>query len=147
VAVTKFTHGAWISMVTMALLCLLMGTIRRHYRRVSRELRPPQGRLPLPSRNHVVVLVSTVHKPMLRALSFAKAMRPDSITALTVNVDDSATRELQREWESRKIAIPLTIVDSPYREITRPIVDYVKSLKRSSPREIVTVFIPEYVVG
>ncbi|CAM3417633.1 DNA-binding protein [Stackebrandtia soli] len=147
VVVAKFSHGAWISIAVMAILYVLMRAIQRHYAAVSAELEPPSGKPPLPPRNHVVVLVSRVHKPMIRALSYAKATRPDTITALTVNVDDGDTRALQVEWERRKIPIPLTIVDSPYREITRPIVDYVTTLKRSSPRDLVTVFIPEYVVG
>ncbi|ADD44171.1 APC family permease [Stackebrandtia nassauensis] len=147
VIITKFSHGAWISIVAMAVLFVIMRSIRRHYRKVSAELNPPEGKAPLPSRNHVIVLVSKVHQPMIRALTYAKATRPDTLTALTVNVDDSDTRELQAEWDRRKISIPLTVVDSPYREITGPIVDYVKSVKRKSPREVVTVFIPEYVVG
>jgi hypothetical protein len=94
-----------------------------------------------------VVLVSKLHQPTLRALMYARATRPDTLTALTVNVDDKDTRALQEEWERRGIPVPLTVVDSPYREITRPIIDFVKSLRRESPRDVVTVFIPEYVVG
>src|SRR4029450_8330868 len=81
------------------------------------------------------------------ALMYARATRPDTLTALTVNVDDSDTRALQQEWEARGIPVPLTVVDSPYREITRPIIDYVKSVRRESPRDVVAVFLPEYVVG
>ncbi len=68
-------------------------------------------------------------------------------TAVTVNVDDADTRKIQEEWEARDISLPLTVIDSPYREITRPLIDYVKSLRTDSPRDVVTVFIPEYVVG
>ncbi|HET6211372.1 MAG TPA: DNA-binding protein, partial [Micromonosporaceae bacterium] len=108
---------------------------------------PSEDRPVLPSRNHAVVLVSKLHQPTLRALAYAQATRPDTLTALTVNVDDKDTRALQDEWERRGIRVPLTVVDSPYREITRPIIDYVKSARRESPRDVVTVFIPEYVVG
>jgi hypothetical protein len=69
------------------------------------------------------------------------------LTALTVNVDTTDARALQAEWDRREMNVRLTIVDSPYREITRPIIDYVKSLRTRSPRDVVTVFIPEYVVG
>jgi hypothetical protein len=101
----------------------------------------------LPSRNHAVVLVSKVHMPTLRALAYAQATRPDTLTAVTVNVDDKDTRAIQAEWERRQVPVPLTVVDSPYREITRPIIDFVKSVRRGSPRDVVTVFVPEYVVG
>jgi hypothetical protein len=88
-----------------------------------------------------------VHLPTLRALAYAQATRPDTLSAVTVNVDDADTRKIQQEWEARDITIPLVVVDSPYREISRPVIDYVKSLRKDSPRDVVTVFIPEYVVG
>ena len=75
------------------------------------------------------------------------ATRPDTLTAVTVNVDEKDTRAIQAEWDRRGIGVPLTVVESPFREITNPIVDFVKSLRRDSPRDVVTVFIPEYVVG
>jgi hypothetical protein len=101
----------------------------------------------LPSRNHAVVLVSKVHMPTLRAVAYAQATRPDTLTGLTVNVDEADTRKVQSEWDRREVGVPLTVIDSPYREINGPILDYVKSLRQDSPRDVVTVFIPEYVVG
>jgi amino acid transporter len=147
VLLTKFTHGAWISIVAMAAIYLIMVAIRRHYDTVARELVPSEERPVLPARNHAIVLVSKLHLPTMRALAYAKATRPDTLTALTVNVDTADTRAIQTEWERRGISIPLTVVDSPYREISRPIIEYVKSLRRASPRDVVTVYIPEYVVG
>jgi amino acid transporter len=147
VLVTKFTKGAWISIAAMAVIYLLMLAIRRHYDHVSRELVPSEDRPILPSRNHAVVLVSKVHQPTLRALAYAQATRPDTLTAVTVNVDDKDTRTIQAEWERRDLNVPLTVVESPFREITNPIIDFVKTVRRDSPRDVVTVFIPEYVVG
>jgi amino acid transporter len=147
VVVTKFLAGAWISIAAMAVIYLTMVGIRRHYDHVAQELTPTDEREMLPSRNHVVVLISKLHLPTLRALAYAQGTRPDTLTAVTVNVDDADTRNIQREWEERHIPVPLTVVDSPYREITRPIIDYVKSVRRDAPRDVVTVFIPEYVVG
>jgi amino acid transporter len=147
VLVTKFTHGAWISIAAMGVIYLVMRGIRRHYDHVARELVPTEEKPVLPSRNHAVVLVSKVHLPTMRALAYAKATRPDTITALTVNVDTGETRAIQAEWDRREISIALTVVDSPYREITRPIISYVKSLREAKPRDVVSVFIPEYVVG
>ncbi|GAA2513214.1 APC family permease [Pilimelia columellifera] len=147
VLITKFTNGAWIAIAAMAVIYLLMIGIRRHYDRVSRELAPDDDAPVLPARNHAIVLVSKVHQPTLRAVAYARATRPDTLTAVTVNVDSNDTRALQAEWDRRGVPISLTVVDSPYREITRPTIDYVKSIRRSSPRDVVTVFIPEYVVG
>ena len=151
VTITKFTHGAWIVFVAMPVLFLLMRGIRRHYDQVSAELavggdEHPDAAL-LPSRVHAIVLVSTIHKPTLRALAYARVGRPDVLEAVTVNVDLDETRALTDEWDRRNLPVPLKVLDSPYREITRPIVDYVKNIRRASPRDVVTVYIPEYIVG
>ncbi|GLY94822.1 APC family permease [Actinoplanes sp. NBRC 103695] len=147
VLITKFLLGAWIAIALMLIIFATMLAIRKHYDRVSAELEPTDERPVLPSRNHAVVLVSKVHLPTLRAIAYAQATRPDTLTAVTVNVDDKDTRRIQDEWERRQVPVQLTVVDSPYREITRPIIDFVKSVRRGSPRDVVTVFVPEYVVG
>ncbi len=147
VLATKFTHGAWISIAAGAVIYAVMLSIHRHYETVARELEPTEDRPVLPARNHAILLVSKVHQPTMRAVAYALATRPDTLTALTVNVDEKDTRSIQEEWERRAIPVPLTVVDSPYREITGPIIDFVKSVRRDSPRDVVTVFIPEYVVG
>jgi hypothetical protein len=147
VLATKFLAGAWIAIAAMIVIYIVMRAIRRHYDSVAMELVPDEERPVLPARNHAVVLVSRLHQPTLRALAYARATRPDTLTGVTVNVDDADTRALQEDWERRGIPIPLTVVDSPYREITAPILDFVKGIRRDSPRDVVTVFIPEYVVG
>ncbi|HEY4605391.1 MAG TPA: APC family permease [Blastococcus sp.] len=147
IILTKFTHGAWLVLLAMPLLFGLMKAINRHYSNVAAQLVPDTDARMLPSKVHAIVLVSKIHKPTLRALAFARATRPDVLTALTVNVDDAETRSLQADWERYDLPIPLTVLESPYREITRPVVDYVKDIRRESPREIVVVFVPQYVVG
>jgi amino acid transporter len=148
VMVTKFTHGAYLVVIAIPVLCLMMHGIHRHYAAVRTELRADDEEdEALPSRVHAVVLISAWHKATQRALLFAKATRPDTLTALTVNVDDADTRALLREWEGLNINIPLKVLESPYREITRPVVDYVKQLRLTGPRDVVNVYIPEYVVG
>ncbi len=147
VTITKFTRGAYIVLLVMPVLYLLMRGISRHYERVAEELEPEDELVPLPSRNHAIVLVSKVHAPTLRALAYARATRPHDLTALTVSVDPADTAALQEQWERRELPVPLTILDSPFREITKPVLDYVRDLRRKSPRDVVTVFIPEYVVG
>ncbi len=151
VLVTKFLAGAWIAIVAMGSVFILMKMIRRHYDTVNRELEEQaaahDNEVVLPSRNHALVLVSKLHLPTLRALSYARATRPDVLEAITVSVDDVETRELVRQWEDSDVSVPLKVIASPYREITRPVLDYVKRVSKESPRTVVTVFIPEYVVG
>ncbi len=150
VVITKFVAGAWIAILAMSVLFVIMKLIRRHYDSVARELAEQEGQrgeVVLPSRNHAVVLVSKLHLPTLRALAYARATRPDTLEAITVNVDDAETRELVHRWQDSDITVPLKVIASPYREITRPVIGYVKRVSRESPRTVVTVFIPEYVVG
>ncbi len=149
VLITKFLHGAWIAIAAMAVIFLIMRGIRRHYDTVAVELAPSDDSsdIMLPSRVHALVLVSKLHRPTLRALAYARATRPSYLEAINVNVDQDDTEALQREWQRRDIPVPLKSLDSPYREITRPVVDYVRSIRRNSPRDVVMVYIPEYVVG
>ncbi|MET8896220.1 APC family permease [Streptomyces albogriseolus] len=150
VLLTKFTHGAWVALLGMCIFYATMTAIRRHYDRVAAEIAAPETPSEdtvRPSRVHSVVLVSKVHRPALRALAYAKLLRSDTLEALTVNVDAEETRALREEWERRGIDVPLKVLDSPYREVTRPVIEYVKSLRAQSPRDVVSVIIPEYVVG
>jgi amino acid transporter len=148
VLATKFTRGAWIVVIAIPLIYLLMQAIHRHYERVRNELLSADAdRMTLPARVHAIVLVSKVHKPTMRALAYARATRPTVLEALTVNVDPPETKRLQEDWERREIPVPLKVLASPYREITRPVVQYVKEVRSGRPLDLVTVFIPEYVVG
>ncbi|MDJ0463222.1 APC family permease [Streptomyces sp. H27-C3] len=150
VLATKFTHGAWVALLGMVIFYGTMSAIRKHYDRVAEEISADEGPSDdsvRPSRVHSIVLVSKVHKPTLRALAFAKLTRSDTLEALSISVDPVETKALKDEWERRGINVPLKILDSPYREITRPIIEYVKGLRRESPRDAVSVYIPEYVVG
>ncbi|WP_433336073.1 APC family permease [Spirillospora sp. CA-294931] len=147
VLITKFTHGAYIVCIAMPLIFLLMKGIKRHYDRVAAELVPTGEDVALPARNHAIVLVSKIHKPTLRAVAYARATRPSTLEAVTVAVDSEESGRLQRDWDALDLPVPLKILDSPYREVTRPVLDYVKGVRRKSPRDVVTVFLPEYVVG
>ncbi|WP_330256144.1 APC family permease [Nocardia sp. NBC_00565] len=148
VMITKFTHGAYLVVIAIPVLVVLMYLIHRHYTRVRAELTVEDGdEETLPPRVHAVVLVSGWTKASRRAVQFARATRPDTLTAITVNVDDAETRLLSQDWERHNVIIPLIVVESPYREITRPVLDYTKRLRKAGPRDVISIFIPEYVVG
>jgi amino acid transporter len=146
VLVTKFTHGAWLVVVAMPLLIVLMTLIRKHYRVVAQALRPATAGVVLPARIHTIVLVSTLHAPTLHALAFARATRPASLKAVTVRTSPADTDRLVAQWIEREIPVDLTVLDSPFRDMTRPVLQYVRELLRDHPRDVVSVFIPEYVV-
>jgi amino acid transporter len=144
---TKFTHGAYLVVIAMPVLFALMKAIERHYRHVGEELAPGPGGISMPSRIHAVVLVSRLDQPTLQALAYAKATRPDTLTALTVATGEAEIQQLEAQWAQRDIPIPLSVVDAPYRDITGPVLRYVAELRAANPRGLVVVYIPEYVVG
>ncbi len=148
VLVTKFADGAWIVVVAIPVLFVLMRGIHRHYQTVTEETAVQDRVRPVaPARNHVLVLVSRVSGPTMRALAYARLLRPDSVTALSVAVDDDEVRELNAAWEAADPGVALQVVESPYREIIRPIIKYVRDYPGRGPRDIITVIIPEYIVG
>jgi amino acid transporter len=148
VVISKFADGAWIAVAAMVVIWFTMNGIRRHYAAVAEELTPDEeAAITLPASNIAIVLVSKLHRPTLRALAYARAARPARLEAVTVDVDEGETMRLKEEWDRLGMPLQLTVVSSPYREITRPVVEYVRRLRRESPRDIVTVYVPEYVLG
>ena len=149
VLITKFEQGAWIALLAMFILFLIMWSIRAHYDNVAKELAVDEDSSPraLPTRVHAVLLVSHVRKPVLRALAYARASRPSRLDAITVDINAEETEHTVRDWEKLEIPVPLTVLASPYRETVTPIMEYVKNMRRDSPRDLIVVYIPEYVVG
>ncbi|NMH99285.1 amino acid permease [Pseudonocardia acidicola] len=142
---TKITHGAWLAVAAMIVAFFLMRGINRYYARVEERIRPDDTPTTLPSRVRGVVLVSRMNKPALRALAFARSTRPDGLEAMTLAVDEDETRELLEEWRRREIPVPLKVLEAPYRDAVRPLLDYVIKLRSTAPRTVVAVYIPEYV--
>lgn len=149
VIVTKFQHGAQYAVLAMVALFLLMRSIQRHYRRVSQELAIDwdSDKPVLPSHVHAIVCIAKMHKPTMRALAYARASRPSVLEAVTVDVDHDETQALVAEWERQQIPVTLKVLASPYRQITRPILEYVRSIRSGNPRDVVSVYLPEYVLG
>ncbi len=147
VLITKFTHGAWIAILAMIVVFIVMRGIHRHYDDVARELAIDERDQVMPTRVHAIVLVSQLHRPTLRALAYARALSPNTLEAVVVDTDHTKAGRLQEEWDDAGIETPLRMLDSPYRQVVRPVVDYVRSVRRDNPRTVVAVYVPEYVVG
>ena len=90
--------------------------------------------------------MSRVNAPMMHALAYARAARPDSLVCLHASTDVAESKQLADEWDRRNLPVPLVRIDLPYRDITRPVLDYIGRLHRESPRDIVAVYVPEHVV-
>ncbi len=149
VLATRFVHGAWIAVLGIVLLMFVMNSLHRHYQQVDAELSIEDGgqATALPARVHALVLVSTLRKPVLRALAFARASRPSKLEAIIVDVEPQKTERTLQDWERLRIPVPITALASPYRDIPGALIEHIRSIKRESPRDLIVVYIPEYVVG
>jgi hypothetical protein len=153
IVITKFTHGAYLVVAAVAVLVAMFYTVRRHYTRVAQFLAPQNqeelerlGRVAVSRpRTTVILFVSQVNELTARSLALGRGLSPDDFHATTIASDPEGVLALQRTWAEMEIDIPLMVVDSPYREFTRPAVEYVQSL-RPGPHHTVTVIIPEFVV-
>ena len=147
VTVTKFTHGAWLVFAIMPVLFFVMLRINRYYRRVESDITVDNTTQFGAAGDHAIVLVGKMQKPTLKALDYAIAARHDSLEAVHINIDDAASEKLERDWEAQQIAVPLRIVESPYRDISMPLIKYIKAHREANGSEVVTVYTPQYIVG
>lgn len=150
IAVAKFTHGAWIVAVLIPLIVSYFLWVRRQYARVSSELaiRPDDltdlnwqscNRM----HNHVIVLVKDIDRRLIRAIQYAKSLEADSLEAVYVDMTGQA-KEFKRRWRDADFGVKLVVIDSPYRELVRPIIEYVRAVPRPTRDHAVTVIMPEY---
>jgi hypothetical protein len=146
VAVTKFTGGAWVPLVVIPMIVLLFKGINRHYSGVAASLRVPDDYRPRRMNHTVIVLVGSVHRGVLEAIAYARSLAPNILLAVTVVSDEEEQERIERQWSERGIDIPLEIVHSPYRELTRPVLAFVDEMDARYENDIVTVVIPEFVV-
>jgi amino acid transporter len=152
---TKFTHGAWISILLMLTLILAFALVRRHYAwfeetvRVEKDdLRPrmPEAAPTLrrAARQHVVMPVGDIDKIALAAVDFARELS-GKVTAVHLADNREEADEYRARWEKMLPDIPLLIVESPYRAFVAPMLAYVESVERAEPDVHITVVLPHFV--
>lgn len=147
VTITKFTHGAYLVFIFMPVLFILMLGVNRYYRDVEKEVRA-DARTTFGSKgDHAIVLVGKMQKPVLKALDYAIAARHQSIEGVHISVDEESTERLQREWREQDIRVPLKVIDSPYRDLGIPLAKYIEHRRKEFGPEVVTVYLPQYIVG
>jgi amino acid transporter len=147
VVVSKFTEGAWVPTVVIPLLVLVFWSIKRHYRNVDAALECPPG-TPMPEIVHTVVVLvgERIHSGVLESLAYAKSLRPHYLHALHVSFDSAQAERMQERWAMYGFDVTLDIVLSPYRELTRPVLQFVETLDERWSHDVVTVVVPEFVV-
>jgi hypothetical protein len=146
VGTSKFVDGAYIPIVVIPLIMLLFKGISRHYRKVGAALRVAPGYRARPWNNTVVVLVGRVHKGVLNAISYARALNPQHLIAVSVVSDEEEDEAIREQWAEYGIEVPLETVYNPYREMSRPILNFIADLDAQWTNDVITVIIPEFVV-
>jgi amino acid transporter len=145
-ALTKFRDGAWIVLLLTPTLVLIFFSIHRHYKSIARNLTLEDfGSLRRITRQRVILLVSSVHRGTLHALNFAMSLS-DDITALHVTIDPADAEKVKEKWEEWGLGTRLVILDSPYRLLVEPILDYIEYVSaRRQKGEVITVIVPQFV--
>jgi amino acid transporter len=147
VMVSKFTTGAWIPIVVIPLLVVCFQLIHRHYRSVSEVVSIPEDWKPRRYEHFVVVLVGTMNKAVLNAITYARSLAPDRLIAVNVVGAAEEQERMQEAWAKHRIPIELHTIYSPFRELTDPVLRYLDELDAESDDDIITVVIPEFVTS
>jgi hypothetical protein len=147
IAVTKFSHGAWIVVLMIPVLVLFFRSIHDHYIAVGRQLSLEGVRpwvKPAPLAHSVLIPVSGLHRGVLDAIRYGISISSD-VKAFYVEINPAITAAVRKEWEAWAIGVPLLVVQSPYRSVIQPILRYIDRESRRSPNEMITVVIPEFI--
>lgn len=144
--VTKFAEGAWVVLVLIPLIIFMLRGIHRHYGHLAKSLSletyaAPPGIL----RKRVILPISGVHQGTLQALRFARSLSND-VTAVHVSVDPERAEKVREKWDMWGEGVRLVILDSPYRLLHEPLMDYIADVAaHRQPNETITVVVPEFV--
>lgn len=147
VGISKFTHGAWLTLLVIPLLVLLFLRINAHFKEVARELTlrglPPSLK-PVP-RPRVVVPISGVHRGTVEAINYARSIS-NHVTAFYIEIEPESSAALRAKWEEWFPDIPLVIAPSPYRSLVRPLLEFLdRTDEEHNDGQLATVLLPEIV--
>src|SRR6266571_3624800 len=142
--ITKFIHGAWIVVVLIPVLVMMFRAIHRHYQELGKQLTMEgiQGLRPI--RHEVIVPISGIHRGVVRALEYAKAIAPEHVTALYINIDEDITKKLREKWHQLGGGVELVVLASPYRSLVGPLIRYLDRRMKAHPDQMLTVVLPEF---
>ena len=146
IAITKFTHGAWIVVVLIPILVLVFHAVARHYALVADQLSLEGYGGPSPIRHTVLVPIGDVHVGVVNAVQYAKLLSPEA-KAVYVETDPQQTRRLEEKWTKWGMGVPLVILTSPYRSLLTPLLEYIDHLQEQKGefRRVITIVVPEFI--
>ncbi len=144
--VTKFTEGAWIIVIVIPALVSVLFAIHRHYRELAVELSlEDYGAAPRVVRHRVLIAISGVHRGTVEALRYANALS-DDISAVYVSIDAEGAAKVQRKWGLWGNGVRLVVLESPYRLLLEPLLEYIKKIASlRQPNETLTIVVPQFV--
>lgn len=147
VTVTKFTHGAWLVFLAIPVLSLLMIGVNRYYRDVAHETAMDDTVHYGSTGDVAIVLVGRLQKPVAKAVDYALAANHSKTLAVHIAVTADEADAVQAEWELHKMPLQLLTVESPYRHYATPLVEFIEHYREKHGSSIVTVYLPQYIVG
>ncbi|MGN8553749.1 UNVERIFIED_CONTAM: APC family permease [Microbacterium sp. SLM126] len=147
VTITKFTHGAWLVFIAIPILAILMVGVHRYYRDVEHEIEVDDTTHFGAEGDVALILVNRLQKPVIKAIDYALAAKHENTFAIHVAVSAEESAALQRQWEEHSIPVKLVIIESPYRSYAAPIAKFIKKYRESYGSSVVTVYLPQYIVG
>jgi amino acid transporter len=145
-AVTKFREGAWVVLLVLPAFVVVFLAIRTHYSETAEQLSLQHyGAPPQTGRHRVILPISNVHRGTLEALRYARALSHD-VTAVHVSLDAEEAGRLKAKWDLWGDGVRLVVLDSPYRLLLEPLLDYITSIAdERQPNEILTIVVPQFV--
>jgi hypothetical protein len=145
VVITKAHEGAWLILLLIPVHVACFRACKRHYDVVASQLSLKDWTNRAPRRkNAVLVPISGVHRAVVQAIEYAKTLSPD-VRAVYVNVDPVATEHLRRDWEQWGDDVPLVVLESPYRSLMEPLLEYIEKLDDEQSDDFITIVLPEFV--
>jgi hypothetical protein len=146
IAATKFMEGAWAVIALIPIMVGVLSAIYRHYSSVAKQLSLADAPPPQALRRHTaLVLVSGVHRGVIPAVQYAMALAPDNVTAVYVDLDPESTEKLRAKWDQWGNGIPLVILQSPYRSLMRPLLQYIDEVDARYDDDVLTIIMPEFI--
>jgi hypothetical protein len=147
-AVTKFRDGAWIVLVLTPSLVVIFSAIHRHYKRLADQLSLSNGagvKVKRVRRHRVIMPIAGVHQGTIQALNYARSISAD-VTVVHVSSDPADAEKIQSKWMKWGDGVRLVVLDSPYRLLMEPLLEYIESIASvRQPGEIITIVVPQFV--
>lgn len=144
VAITKFTEGAWMIIAVIPVLVWHFRAIRHHYEMVALQLSLKHWKPQPASNNIVIVPIGGVHRAVVGALDYARSIARD-VRAVYVDVDARATESVRRDWVEWGGGAELIVLESPFRSLMEPLLEYIEQVEKDHPDGFITVLLPEFV--